>query len=142
MHAKSIRSKMGKGHSAAPLMEKEGLADAAEVRRLIAAARRRGTSDDYTGKRDGARFAVKMPLEASTSPADSSAAWAVQLHNISESGFSFWSKQQVAPRSSIYIREFSANRTHPWVPGKVTHCTVGIRGCLVGCRIDREALRK
>ena len=117
------------------------IADAVEVRRLVKVASRGGPANDYAGKRAAIRSAGDIWLEATTDPADASATWPAELHNISESGFSFWSKRRLGYGISVYIRGFSADRAHAWLPGKVMHCTIVLRGFLIGCRIDRQALR-
>ena len=116
------------------------VANAVELHRLVAVARSRGMSDDYPGKRNGTRFAIVMRLEISTDPENPAATWSGQMHNISTTGFSLWTKRKVGYGTRIYIREFSPDNPRPWLPGKVTHCTVGIRGCLIGARIDRETM--
>jgi hypothetical protein len=122
-------------------IDKVLIADAVGVRRLVKVASRGGPVNDYTGKRAATRFGSDIWLEATTDPADATATWPAELHNISESGFSFWSKRRLGYGSSVFIREFSADRAHAWLPGKVMHCTIVLRGFLVGCRIDRQALR-
>ena len=114
------------------------IVDLGELRRLIKAAGNYGAADDYAGKRTGTRFAAGLLLDVTTDPADSSAVWPGQLHNISEGGFSFWSKRQVEYRAIVYIREFSPDGSGVWVPGQVIHCTLGIRGYLVGTRVRHK----
>ena len=58
------------------------------------------------------------------------------MHNVSERGFAFWSKKEVPRRNHVFLREFSDGKPHPWLPTHVTHCTVGIRGYLIGAAFD------
>ena len=117
------------------------VANAVELHRLVAVARGTGMPDDYVGKRNGTRFATVIRLEISTDPVNPAATWSAQMHNISKTGFSLWTKRQVGYGTRIYIREFSSDNSRSWLPGQVTHCTVGLRGYLIGARIDRDALR-
>ncbi len=108
----------------------------AEVLRLIEAAQAFGEEDHYAGKRDHPRTADGLQLEVTTNPQDRSAAWAVSMQDISDGGASFWSKQILAPRSAVYLREFNARETRPWIPARVKHSTVGIRGHLIGVAFE------
>jgi len=106
--------------------------DEDEIRRLVTTAGEDGEPDEYTGKRNSTRFAVGMQLDVTTDPAVPSCSWPVIMHNISDQGFAFWSKRQLRNGGDIWVREFSADNSAPWIPAKVTHCTVGIKGYLVG----------
>ena len=140
MHSQSLRLRIGRGLCKQAERETVRIADAAELHRLIAVASHGGAADDYTGKRTGTRFGVIMRLEATTDLLDPTVTWSAQMHNISETGFSFWSKRSMRYGSSVFVREFTPKGTRGWLPGRVTHCTVGIRGCLIGARIDRDAM--
>ena len=107
--------------------------------RLIDAASRDGTADDYGGKRLDTRFAAGTLLDLSTDPEDPSASWAGQMHNISDGGISFWSKRQLVCRTDVYIREFAHDGSSTWLLARVAHCTFGIRGYLIGAYFDQEA---
>ena len=117
------------------------IANAVELHRLVAIARSGKLPDGHPGKRNSTRFATVVRLEVSTDPANPTATWPGQMHNISKTGLSFWGKRQIGYGTRIYFREFSPDTARGWLPGQVTHCTVGIRGYLIGARIDREALR-
>lgn len=114
-------------------------AKAEEHGRLVDAASRDGTADDYGGKRLDTRFAAGMLLDLSTDPEDPSASWSGQMHNISDEGIGFWSKRQLVCRSNVYIREFAHQGSNPWLLARVAHCAFGIRGYLIGARFDQEA---
>ncbi|UCG32983.1 MAG: hybrid sensor histidine kinase/response regulator [Phycisphaerales bacterium] len=103
-----------------------------EISRLIAFARQHGEADTYLGKRKWVRYSLGMPLEVTTDPDNPSAAWRVIMHNISGGGFGLWSKQSVAPRSTIYVREHGQDHAAEWLPAFVRNCIVGIRGYLIG----------
>ena len=107
-----------------------------EIKRLVTSAEQDGQADAYAGKRGSVRFAAGMPLDVTTSPDVPSCAWPVTMHNISERGFAFWSRRQLRQGTAIYVREFSGNAPAPWLPACVTHCTVGIKGFLIGAAFD------
>ena len=108
------------------------VADKREIRRLVSAAVAQGAPDTYAGKRASERIAAGMRLDVTTDPAVPHCAWPVVMHNISDGGFAFWSKIQLRNRTEIWVREFSADNDAPWIPAQVTHCTVGIKGYLIG----------
>jgi hypothetical protein len=105
---------------------------AQEVVRLLALARRTGESDHYGGKRARRRFSETIQLEVTTDPDRASAAWPVSMQDISDEGVAFWSKRPLALRTDVYVREFSGYMPRPWIPARVKHTTVGIRGNLIG----------
>ena len=113
--------------------------DERAVRRLVESASRGGHPDVYEGKRGAARVAAAVPLDVTTDPTVPTCAQAVTMHNISLSGFAFWSRRQLPRGTPIYVREFSADNSKPWVPARVTHCTIGLRGFLVGAAFDVRA---
>jgi len=110
-----------------------------EVARLLGVANREGIADYYLGKRGDTRFAVSIALEVTTDPDRAASAFPASLHNISDGGFAFWSRHKVPIMTQILVREFSGDDPRPWVPACIEHCTTGIRGYLVGARIDRGA---
>jgi hypothetical protein len=105
-----------------------------EITRLVSSAETEGEPVGIGGHRDATRFAVGMQLDVSTDPQVPSCTWPVTMHNISQGGFAFWSKRQLRVGSVLWVREFSADNSKPWIGAEVTHCTVGIRGYLVGGR--------
>lgn len=102
------------------------------VRRLVSNAESSGEHDSYAGKRNSIRFAEGMQLEVTDDPSKQSVPMAVTMHNASDGGCAFWLKRKLELRSKIYVREFSADNSLPWLPAHVTHCTQGIRGFIVG----------
>lgn len=105
-----------------------------EIRRLIRAAADAGTPDRYKGKRHCSRFANALMLEASQSPANPREIYGVTMHDISEGGIAFWSRRVFPIRTPIYVREYTPGKPGVWLAAQVTHCTLGIRGYLVGVR--------
>jgi hypothetical protein len=103
-----------------------------EISRLLALARKQGEADHYGGKRQHKRFSDAIQLEVTTDPDRSSAAWPVCMQDISDEGVSFWSKRGLALRTDLFIREFCGYAQRPWIPARVKHATVGIRGNLIG----------
>jgi len=108
-----------------------------EIGRLIEAVRSGGDADAYAGKRHATRFAEGIVLELTTDPARPDRTQTVYMHNMSEGGFAFWSRHRIEMRTSIHVRELAEQPgARPWLPAQVTHCTVGIRGFLIGARFD------
>lgn len=112
------------------------ITDRCEIERLVTEAGVDGEPDAYTGQRASTRFAVGMRLDVTMDPALPASTWPVIMHNISDGGFAFWSKKQLRNSSEIWVREFSADNTAPWIPARVSHCTVGIKGYLIGAMFD------
>lgn len=112
--------------------DSSSVANSGEIKRLVETASATGEADEYAGKREALRFAVGMQLDVTTDPASASCAWPVIMHNVSDGGFAFWSKKQLRTGSDIWVREFTADNSLPWLPAHVTHCTVGIKGYLIG----------
>ena len=104
----------------------------AEIARLVAAAREQGEPDTYEGKRGWVRYTIGMDLEVTTDPDDPSACWPVVTHNISAGGMGFWSKRKLPAESQCQVREYRSDQSAVWVPAWVRHCTIGIRGHLIG----------
>ncbi len=105
-------------------------ADKNEIARLVADAKEFGEADAYDGKRDDMRVADGLQLEVRTNPIGPSAA--VSMQNVSDGGFAFWSKTKMFQRDTLFVRQFSEDNACTWLPAQVTHCTVGIRGFLIG----------
>jgi hypothetical protein len=110
-----------------------------EIKRLLDAAGQDGKADSYRGKRHTERVADALPLEVTTDPGNPSAVWPATMQDISDGGLAFWSKRNIPPRTVIYIRHFSGDHERIWIPTFVTHCTVGIRGFLIGASFDIAA---
>ncbi len=110
-----------------------------EVSRLVAVARQHGRADPYVGKRRWTRYALGMRLEVTTDPDKPCDSWLVRTHNISGGGLGFWSKQQIRKGTVISLREWSHGSSAVWLPVRVTYCTLGIGGYLIGVAFDAPA---
>ena len=111
-----------------------------EIQKLVTSAQEQGESDCYAGKRRWMRFRAGMRLEITTDPVDPSAFVHVTMQNVSDGGFAFWSKKEIPQYTPLFVREFSTEDDREWVAGKVRHCTVGIRGYLVGGEFENSLL--
>ncbi|MBI1826149.1 MAG: hypothetical protein HY287_04220 [Planctomycetes bacterium] len=109
-----------------------------EIARLIAAAGDTGEVDTYAGKRCQPRVSEGLQLELTTDASGSGKCRPVSMHNISERGFALWSKQKIDRSTRVFVRQFTAEGPRPWIPATVTHCTVGIRGFLIGAEFHES----
>lgn len=107
-----------------------------EIQRLVAIASEQGAADQYAGKRGVQRFAVGMMLEAALCPDQPSRIWPVTMHNVSETGFGFFSRKKLDCDQLVFVREFVDEDTSIWMPARVTHCTQKINGYLVGVALE------
>jgi hypothetical protein len=92
--------------------------------------------DSYSGKRDATRYTEGAPMEVMLNPKRPSRISNVYMHNASEGGCAFWFKKKIESRSTVYIRACAEEGVDPWVKAHCTHCTVGIRGYLVGVAFE------
>ena len=58
------------------------------------------------------------------------------MHDVSEGGFSFWSRRKLESNTAIFLREFSADNPYPWLPAHVRHTTQTVQGYLIGATFD------
>ncbi len=112
------------------------IAGRGDIARWVELAGNQGEADKYAGKRHWTRFAEGMRLDVMLNPAQAGGSWGVYMHNVSDGGFAFWSKKAVPRGSSLFVREYTEDDSQGWVKAKVTHCTVGIRGYLVGAAFE------
>lgn len=107
------------------------LAGMEEVRRLVALANRMGRPDKYAGKRKKGRFKGDIWMELRR---DLTAGEAVQVstHDISIGGVSFWLRKRIESGEVIYLRDGSDSEHHPWIKVRVSHCSCGLLGFLIG----------
>lgn len=111
-----------------------------EIQRLVEDAKEGGEADHYTGKRQTMRFNAGMMLEATLDPKlPAGSRWPLTMHNVSEGGFGFWSKRKLEIGDMLYVRAFTPDESGRWLAARVTHCTVGIRGFLVGVAFEPNA---
>lgn len=113
------------------------IAAAGEIARWVGVAGQQGEADGYAGKRHWTRFAEGMRLDVTLDPTKTGGSWGVYMHNVSDGGFAFWSKNEVRQRTSLFVREYTDDNSQGWVKAKVTHCTVGIRGYLIGAAFEQ-----
>lgn len=110
----------------------------AEIDHMIELAAMFGEVDTYAGKRNHARIKDTLQLELSQNPSDPMSSQVVRMHNISEKGFAFWTKNRMARGMKIFVREFCGEEKRAWVPAVVSHTTGGLRGNLVGASFGEE----
>ena len=110
--------------------------DKQKVARFVASTGRDGAPDPYSGKRQSTRFSEGIALDVTTDPERPSAGLTVYMHNVSDGGFAFWSRMKIMPRTALFVREYSDDGSNPWVQAYVTHCTLGLRGFLIGTSFD------
>jgi hypothetical protein len=115
---------------------REPIAGESDIARWVELAGQRGVADLYAGKRHWTRFAEGMRLDVTLNPILASASWGVYMHNVCDGGFGFWSKKEVPRRASMFVREYTEDNSQGWVKARVTHCTVGIRGYLIGAAFE------
>lgn len=104
----------------------------AEVERLVKLARKEGEEDNYPGKRKATRISNGLSLELTDNPTHPSAINYVTMNDVSLSGLSFWSRQKASYASQIYIRFYVDDTPSQWIPALVKHCSVGLRGHVIG----------
>ncbi|MHC4611813.1 MAG: PilZ domain-containing protein [Planctomycetota bacterium] len=91
----------------------------------------------HSASRRWTRWTAQVPLEVCGDPKDRSIPWSATLHNASEGGLAFWSKQAFLTGSPIYVREFMPESQPGWMPARVVHYVSDLRGFLVGIAFDR-----
>jgi len=112
-----------------------------QAARWVESAGQQGDADAYAGKRNSKRFTEGMSLEVTLNRTQAAGSWGVYMHNVSDGGFAFWSKKEVPARTSMFVREYTDDNCQGWVKAKVTHCTVGIRGYLIGAAFEHPPPR-
>ena len=128
-----------RGGAMSGTIEQDGVMQAQEVERLLSAAARTGAVDFYGGKRAHLRFQAGNPFEADVDFEDGREIYPVSLHDVSATGVSYWSKHRVKDEAPVRLREFSGDDSGVWIAARVTHCTPGIRGFLVGAAFEHPA---
>ncbi len=106
-----------------------------EMHRLIRSVSPTAETDHYAGKRHHLRLAEGMLFDAALDPEHPATVWPVTVCNLSEGGLGFWSKRPLVPGNRLHVREFSAEGDRPWLAVRVTHCTRGIQGYLIGVAV-------
>lgn len=110
-----------------------GRTQSAQIVAWLAQAMQDHRGDPYPGKRDKARFRDEFDLEATLEPDNAERApMRAVMHNICTTGIAFWIRSEAEPGNILYLRDYGAEDQGVWVETKVTHCTRGIRGFLIG----------
>lgn len=99
---------------------------------LLALARKQGERDAYAGKRRWIRYNLGMQIEVTSDPTVPSASWSVIMHSVSGGGIGFWSKRKIAQGGTVYLLDHTEQNSPTWLEARVSHCTMGLRGYLVG----------
>ena len=60
------------------------------------------------------------------------------MQDVSSTGIAFWSKKKLDTYTSIHLRLFDGSGPGPWLPARVKHVTVGIRGNLIGAEFQLD----
>lgn len=102
------------------------------IARWLDAAREKGQPDLFAGNRNWTRYAWGQELEVTVDTGDGSDMWTAAMHNVSGGGFGFWSKRQLDVGAVIQVRDTTAGEQEDRVTAEVRHCTVGVRGYLIG----------
>ena len=114
----------------------EIITDEGEMRRLVIAAGEYGEVDRHVIKRSAKRISSVIRLETVTDIGDIEQSQSSILHIISYRGLASWSKNRLPTGSVVHIREYSDATPKPWLRVCVRHCTVGIRGFLIGAAFE------
>jgi signal transduction histidine kinase/CheY-like chemotaxis protein len=108
------------------------------IRRLIRRGWEEGRCDIFLAKRRWFRYKLGLRLDVTTNPDDPDASWACIMHNVSGGGVGFWSRRELTSDSVVFIREYSADNRGEWIQVRVSHCTVGIQGYLIGASFELQ----
>ncbi len=111
----------------------------AEISRLLGTARERGRADAYIGRRRWTRYLLGLSLEVTTAPDTPGDCRIARMHSISGGGVGFWSDRELPKGMQVYIREHTGKQPGLWLPGRVSYCTLGMNGYLVGLTFDQPA---
>jgi len=95
-------------------------------------AMRDNAGDAYPGKRDQKRFRDEFELEAVLVLENEQPQLLATMHNICETGVAFWVRTELDIGRSLFLRTSDGEESAIWVEVKVSHCTRGIRGFIVG----------
>jgi len=115
------------------------LAQTEEIARIVTSAARTGSGDFYGGKRAHKRFVSPVAFEMDAETSAGRDRYSVALHDVSASGLACWSKHRLADDAPVRLREFSGDDSGVWLSARITHCTPGIRGFLIGAEFDHPA---
>lgn len=104
------------------------------VAELVDSSLTHGERDVFLGKRQWVRCYLGARLEVTADPHGKSGLRRAVMHNISGGGMGFWSAEPFDSDAVIYIRHDDDTRSQPqpWIEARVMHCSLGIRGHLIG----------
>src|ERR1043166_9487260 len=91
-----------------------------EVQLLVQSAQSGGETDNYSGKRTAARVTESLQLEISEDPSKGKVV-CTSMHNVSESGCSFWCRKKLQRGEKMFVREFNPEKSNAWIEAYVTH---------------------
>lgn len=106
---------------------------------LLKLARDEGKRDVFSGKRVYARYNTGVSTRLTTDPTNPKNAWSVVTHNVSGGGVGLWSREPLEVGTAIHVQDVTGGGDSEWLPGHVQHCSVGIRGYLIGIAFDFPA---
>jgi hypothetical protein len=78
-------------------------------------------------------------LDITTEPKGPAEWRTVYMHNVSLGGCAFWSKRALSHKTAVWVRQVVESGQAPWLAAEVSHCTVGIRGFLIGVSFGQAA---
>jgi len=107
-----------------------------DVPGLLELARDEGSPDVFAGKRAYARYTIGVSTKLTTDPVSKSDAWSVVTHSISGGGVGLWSRERLDTGTAVHVLDVNDSAGNMWLPGHVQHCSVGIRGYLIGVSFD------
>lgn len=106
---------------------------------ILQFARKEGHKDVFAGKRAYARYHIGVSTELTTDPTNPDASWPVVTHNVSGAGVGLWSTERLAAGTEVHVRDITEESRPTWLAGHVQHCSMGIRGYLLGICYDVPA---
>lgn len=114
----------------------ESATDAAGISELVSGAKEIGEVDESPGKRQWVRYRAGMQLDVTSDTREPCQIQPVIMHSASGGGFAFWARKPLRVTGLIFVREYSSDVPNDWLAACVCHCTVGIRGFLVGAAFE------
>lgn len=103
---------------------------------LLAQVAREGRVDLFAGKRERQRYSTARRFELRCQIEGEPVVLAVVLRNLSGAGLAVWSHHEIPAETRMVVRAFNAADEEPWLVARVTHCTAGVGGYLVGANFD------
>lgn len=85
-----------------------------------------------------ARFIAGMQLDVAKDSSDRRTMSTATLHEVTETGFTFWSRADINLGDVLFIREFDAAARGGWIQVSARQLTRGLQGILVRVEFDLE----